>query len=156
MKPIGIGNGASELDLDVLVPSTQDDTSSFGDIGTIVLSENDEDDDNGDQPFTQKKCSVFMAGLEEDVKPNLMTSACPNVSKLTTTGSKLKKPKGLEELVEIAHTEEVTRQKQLDLQIQKVKERESRTKVKPDVQKAVIEAKKEKAKQVHEVEMMKL
>ena len=155
MKPVGIGNSASELDLNVLVPGTQEDASGFGDIGPVALSENDDNEDD-DRPHAQKKRSASVAGLEEDVKPNVMTPARPNLSKPTTTGPKSKKPKGLEELVEIAHAEEVTCQKQLDLQIQKVKERESKAQVKADVQKAVIEAKKEKAKQVHEVEMMKL
>lgn len=160
MKPVGIGNSTSELDLDVFGSGNQDDASGLEDTGPVVLSENEEKDieevQEGDEHNTQKKRSAFVAGLEEDVKPKLETPAHPNVSKPTAAGPKLKKPKGLEELVDIARAEEATHQKQLDLQIQKVKEKESKTRVKAEVQKAMIEAKMAKAKQAHEAEMMKM
>ena len=91
-----------------------------------------------------------------DIKPKLGTPACPNVSKPTATGTKPKKLKGFEELAEISVAEEVTHQKQLDLEIQRSKDKASRTTAKAEVQKAAIEAKKEKMKQAHELEMMKL
>ena len=173
VKPVGIGNSASELNLDVLVTSTQDGGTSLKDAKPAVLSENDDDDDdddddnNGDHNddnetlgedlhCTCNKCSVLIAGLDEDVKPKLVTPARLNVSKPTATGSKSKKLKGLEELAEITAAEEVTRQKELDLQIQKLKSKASKVQAKAEVKKAAIEAKKEKEKQTHEMEMIKL
>lgn len=160
-KPVGIGNSATELDLDVLAPGTQDNTSGCEDSEPIMLSENDDDEVNKGQAVedrnrTRGKRSASVAALDEDVKPKLGTPARANMSKPTAAGPKLKKLKGLEELVEITMTEEVTRQKEIDLEIQQSKEKASRAQVKEEVKKAAIEAKKEKVKQAHEVEMMKL
>ena len=173
-KPVGIGNSASELDLDVLVTSTQDGGTSLEGAKPAAPSENDDDDDddndddnNGDHNddnktpgedlhHTHNKRSVSIAGLDEDVKPKLVTPARLNMSKPTATGSKSKKLKGLEELAEITTAEEVTRQKELDLQIQKSKSKASKVQAKAEVKKAAIEAKKEKEKQTHKMEMMKL
>jgi hypothetical protein len=159
VKPVGIGNSASELDLDVLAPATQDDTSGPEDIEPIAPSENDDDDTEEihreDRRRTQNKRSASIAGLNEDIKPKLETAAHPNVLKPTAVGSKSKKSKGLEELVEIATVEEATCQKELDLEIQKSKAKASKVQAKAEVQMAAIEAKKEKEKRAHEVEMMK-
>ena len=71
-KPVGIRNSASEPDLDVLASGAQVDTSGE-DTGPVALSENDEDETQGH--CTQIKRSVSAAGLDEDVKPRLGTSA---------------------------------------------------------------------------------
>ena len=158
-KPVGIGDSTSELDLDALMPGTQNDASSPEDAEPITLSEDDDGDEDNEaegQRRARNKRSASVAGLEEDTKPKPGTPAHPNVSKPTTAGTKPKKLKGLEELVEIAAAEEGTCQKELDLKIQKSKDKASMIKAKAELQKATIEAKKEKAKQAHEVEMMKL
>lgn len=155
-KPVGIGNSTSELDLDVLMTSARGDASGLEDLKPIVLSENDDDDDDRveDQHHAQNKRLASVAGLDEDVKPKM--PAHPNVSKPTTTVTKPKKLKGFEELVKIAAVEETTRQKELDLEIQWSKDKMSRVAVKAEFQRVLIEAKREKAKQAHEMEMMKL
>ena len=160
-KPVGIGNSTSELDLDVLVSGTQDDASGLEDTGAILPSENDDDDDGenpqcSDQHGAKNKRSASAAGLDEDVKPRLGTPARPNVSKPTAAGPKPKKMKGLEDLTEIAVAEEATRQKELDLDIQRSKEKASKAQAKAEVEKAAIEAKREKAKLTHELELTKL
>lgn len=161
VKPVGIGNSNSELDLDVLTSGTQDDTSGLEDNETIQLDENNDNDDGRnpqveDQHGAKNKRSASTAGLDEDVKPKSGTPARPNVSKPTVTGPKPKKVKGIEDLTEIAVAEETTRQKELDLDIQKSKEKESRAQARAEVEKAAIEAKREKAKLAHEVELMRL
>ena len=156
-KPVGIGNSTSELDLDVLMSGTRDDASGPEDVEPITLSEDDNNEEGTeDQRRTQKKRSVSIAGLDEDVKPKPGTSARPNVSKPTTTGTKPKKLKGFEELVEITTAEETTRQKELDLEIQRSKDKTSRIMAKAELQRAAIEAKAEKVKRAHEMEMMKM
>lgn len=148
------------MDLDALGPDTHNGASGLEDPGNVTASENNKNEDDEiqgeDQNHTQKKCSASVAGLNEDVKPKLGTPAHPNMSKPMAAGPKSKKPKGLKELVEIAHAEEMTHQKQIKLEIQKLKEKGSKAHIKAEVQKAMIEAKKEKAKQTHEVEMIKL
>jgi hypothetical protein len=157
LKPVGIGNSASELDLDVFMSGIQDDATGLEDIEPIILSDGDEEDPQGeDQPRTHGKRSMSSAVLEEDIKPKLGTPARPNISKPSATGSKPKKVKGLEDLTEIAVAEETTRQKELDLDIQRSKEKASRAQVKAEVERAMIEAKREKAKLAHEMEIMKL
>ena len=58
-KPVGIGNSASELNLDVLAPGTQD--NSLEDAEPIMPSENDDDEEDQveDQHRTQNKHSVL-------------------------------------------------------------------------------------------------
>ena len=150
-NPVGIGNSTSELDLDVLAPGTHNDESSDEDTEPAKSIKND--DDNKVQEASQssgwKKRSASVAEMDEDIKPKRGTPARPNASKPTTVGPKSKKPKGLDELVEIACAEETTRQKELELQIQK-------SKVDAEVKKAKIEMKKEREKQAHEAEMMKI
>ena len=154
-KPVGIGNSTSKLDLDVLTPGARDDASGPEDAEPIMLSDHD-DDEEDDQHRTQNKHSASVAGLDEDTKPKPETPACPNMSKPTTTGTKPKKLKGFEELVEITMAEEATRQKELNLKIQKLKDKTSRIMAKADLQRVAIEAKAEKVKHAHEMEMMKL
>jgi len=155
-KPVGIGNSASELDLDVLAPGTQD--NSLEDAEPIMPSENDDDEEDQveDQRHTQNKHLASVAGLDQDIKPKPGTPARPNVSKPTVMGTKPKKLKGFEELAEISVAEEATCQKEIDLKIQKLKDKASRTTAKVELKKAELEAKKEKMKQTHEVEIMKL
>lgn len=158
VKPVGIGNSASELDLDVLAPSTQDDMSGAEDAEPVTLSENDDDDEvkGENHRHARDKRSASIAGLDEDIKPKLVTPARPNVSKPTGAGPKPKKVKGLEDLVEISVAEEVTRQKELDLDIQRSKDKARKVQAKVELQKVAIEAKREKTRQTHEMEMLKL
>jgi len=160
-KPVGIGNSTSELDLNVFASGTQDDTGGLEDTEDIAPSENDycgngENSQGEDQHNAKTKRSASVAGLDEDVKPNPRTPAHPNMSKPTVAGPKPKKVKGLEDLTEIAVAEEATRQKELELDIQRSKEKASRAQAKAEVKKAAIEAKREKEKLAHEVESMKL
>ena len=154
-KPVGIRNSASKLDLDVLASGAQDDTSGE-DAGPVTLSENDDDDDKAQGNHTQNKRSASAAGLDDDVKPRPGTPAQPNVSKPSNTGPKLKKAKGIDDLVEIAVAEEATRQKELDLDIQRSKDKASRAQAKAEVQRVAIEAKREKARQTHEMEIVRM
>jgi hypothetical protein len=154
-ESVGIGNSASEPELDVLAPGIQGDLSGLEDVEAIVVSENDnKDDDNegqgGDQCCTQNKHSATTAGLDEDVKPKLRTPAHANTCKPTPAGQKPKKMKGLEDLTEIAVAEEVTCQKELDLDIERSKNKATAVQAKAEVQKAAIEAKREKVKQTHQ------
>lgn len=155
-KPVGIGNSASEVEVDVLTPGIRRD--DFEDTEPTRLSEDDSDEEDqvDDQRRAGNKRSASVAGLDEDVKPKRGTPARPNVSKPTAVGTKPKKMKGLEELAEITAAEEATRRKELDLEIQKSKDKTSRTTAKAELQRAAIEAKKEMVKQAHEMEMMKL
>jgi hypothetical protein len=160
-ESVGIGNSASEPELDVLAPGIQGDLSGLEDVEALAVSENDNEDDDdegqgGDQCRTQNKRSATTAGLDEDVKPKPRTPARANTSKPTPAGQKPKKMKGLEDLTEIAVAEEVTRQKELDLDIERSKNKATAVQAKAEVQKAAIEAKREKVKQPHEMEMMKL
>ena len=154
-KPVGIGNSTSGLDLNVLTSGARDGASGLEDAEAITLSEND-DDEEDDRHRTQNKRSASVAGLDEDTKPKPETPTRPNVSKPTTTGTKPKKLKGFEELVEITTAEEATRQKELDLEIQKSKDKTTRITAKAELQRVAIEAKAEKVKRAHEMEMMKL
>ena len=133
---LGIGNSASELDLDVLTCSTEDDASSLGDTELVIASDSDDDDDDDpwgeDERRRSNKRSASAAGLDEDT---IM---------------------GLEDLTKIAVAEEVTYQKRLGLSIQKSKEKTIRAQIKAEIRKLEIEAKREKAKQAHEREMVKL
>lgn len=174
IKPVGIGNSGTEVDLTVLGPDVQDEESGPDDVETITLSECDDDETQGDSQgrVVKKKRSAFAAGLDEDVKPTidedikpkqdedvkpkLGTYARPNTSKPTATGSKPKKVKGIDDIVEIAMAEEVTRQKELELDVQRSKDKASRAQAKAEVKKAAIEAKKEKERQAHEMELAKM
>ena len=150
-KPVGIGNSTSKLDLDVLAPSAKDNGPE-----EISSDDNDEEEQADDQRRAPKKRSASVAELEQDVKPKPETPARPNVSKPTTTGTKMKKAKGYEELAKIAVAESVTHQKDLDLKIQKSKDKAIMVTAKVELKKAELEAKREKMRQAYEMERLKL
>ena len=81
-------------------------------------------------PVNHEKKYFPCLPMDEDVKPKLGTSACPNTSKMTTTGPKSKKSKGHEDLNDVAIAEEATHQKELDLNIQKSKGKASNVQAK--------------------------
>ena len=149
-RPVGLGNSASVLDLDALMPGSQDETSEMDDNKTPPLGDN-----LGNNQRRTEKRSVSTVGLDEDVKPKIGTPAHPNMSKPTAKGSKPKKAK-VEVLTEIAVAEESTRQKELDLDIQRSKEKEAKAQAKVELRKAELETKVEKARMTHDMEMMKL
>ena len=150
VRPVGLRNSASVLDLDALMPSSQDETSKMDDNKTPPLGNN-----LGNNQRCTEKRSVSTAGLNEDVKPKVGTPVHPNMSKPTAKRSKPKKAK-VEDLTEIAVTEESTHQKELDLNIQRSKEKEAKAQAKVELCKAELEAKVEKAQMTHDIEMMKL
>ena len=68
MKPVGIGNSASELDLSVLVaPSVQDEGSGPKDLAPTTPSEHGDDDNNKTQlgvSHMKTKHSASVVGLD--------------------------------------------------------------------------------------------
>ncbi|KAF9792811.1 hypothetical protein BJ322DRAFT_78158 [Thelephora terrestris] len=139
VEPVGTASNTSELDLVMLASSTEDDSCSLGDTEPVTTSDDSDDDDEDKDPWggdgfrVTNKRSASAAGLDED----MMTAR-------------------LEDLAKIAVAEEATRQKELDLRIQRSKEKSIRTQMKAELQKAAIEAKREKTKLTHEREIMKL
>ena len=157
IKPVGIGNSASAIDLNVLEPDVRDEGSEPEDTENAAVSERDNEVQGESQRHANKnKRSSSAAELDEDIKPKLGTPARQNTSKPTATGSKPKKVKGFEDIAGIAIAEEVSRQKELELDAQRSKDKASRVLAKAEVKKAAIEAKKERERQAHEMEMMKM
>ena len=128
MKPVGLGNSTTAVDLRVLESGVQDDGS-----GPEGIETDDEIQQEGHNYAGKIKHSASFAELDEDVKQKLGTLACPNTSKPTATGSKPKKAKGLEDIVNIAIAEEVSHQKELELDVQRSKDKASRVQVKAEV-----------------------
>ena len=147
MKPAGLGNSTTAVDLRVLEPDVQDDGR-----GPEGIETDDEIQQESHNYAGKIKRSASFAELDEDVKPKLGTLARPNTSKPTATGSKPKKAKGLGNIVDIAIAEEVSCQKELELDIQRSKDKASRVQAKAEVKKAAIKAKKEKEMQVSGVQ----
>lgn len=157
MKPVGVGNSTSPVDLTILGSGVQGGGSDSEDSESTILSGWDGESQGETQHHTGKnKRSASAAGLDEDIKSKPRTPAHANASRPTAVGSKPKKAKGLDDIVEIAIAEEVSHQKQLELGVQKSKDKASRFRAEAEVKKAAIEAKREREKHTHEIAMMKM
>jgi hypothetical protein len=120
VNPIGLGNSATDIDMDSYRAGKGggDDSSEKLDVETEIekmekeLADDEIDEDDNDHRVNKGKPQLDMSGAEQR---NGKTAARPGKSKPAGRAPKeQKKKRKLEDFAEVAEAEEVTRQKELE------------------------------------------